>query len=125
MADLYENTNSLQAVLDAVNNLPQANSIEIPEGTDGQFLGYDADGNLVAKEVSIPDVPDWAMADSKPTYTASEVGARASTWKPSQTEVTVSAATDYTTNRVRGIALAQDNAISVPNGCLCGVYSVS
>ena len=42
-----------------------------------------------------------------------------------ETDVTIAAATDYTTVRVRGIALAQDNAISVPNGCLCGVYSTS
>lgn len=33
--------------------------------------------------------------------------------------------TDYTTVRARGIALAQDEAISVPEGCLCGVYTIS
>ena len=42
-----------------------------------------------------------------------------------ETDVAISAATDYTTVRVRGIALAQDEAVSVPNGCLCGVYTVS
>ena len=42
-----------------------------------------------------------------------------------QADVAVSAATDYTTNRVRGIVLAQDTAVSVPNGCICGVYTVS
>lgn len=62
---------------------------------------------------------------SNVTLSASDVSARASTWTPSQTEVTVSAATDYTTNRVRGIALAQNSAVSVPNGCLCGVYKIS
>lgn len=41
-----------------------------------------------------------------------------------QSDVAISAATDYTTVRVRGIALAQDAAIDVPNGCLCGVYTV-
>ena len=66
-----------------------------------------------------------SKADANHTHTAAEVGARASTWKPSQTDVTVSAATDYTTNRVRGIALAQNNAVSVPNGCICGVYTIS
>lgn len=64
-------------------------------------------------------------ADADHTHTASEVGARASTWKPSQTEVTISAATDYTTCRVRGMALSQDNAISVANGCICGVYTIA
>lgn len=33
--------------------------------------------------------------------------------------------TDYTTCRARGIVLAQDNAVSVPDGCLCGVYTIS
>lgn len=65
------------------------------------------------------------LADANHSHSASEVGARSSSWTPSQTQVTVSAATDYTTNRVRGIALAQDNPISVPNGCLCGVYTIS
>ena len=73
-----------------------------------------------------PTVPSWAKAATKPTYTASEVGARASTWVPAQTQVTVSAATDYTTNRVRGIALYQDAApSSIPNGCIVGVYEIA
>lgn len=33
--------------------------------------------------------------------------------------------TDYATVRARGIAIVADEAISVPNGCLCGVYTVS
>lgn len=40
-------------------------------------------------------------------------------------EITVAAATDYTTVRVRGICLTQGSAAAVPNGCLCGVYTVS
>ena len=31
--------------------------------------------------------------------------------------------TDYSTVRARGIAIVADEAISVPNGCLCGVYT--
>lgn len=42
-----------------------------------------------------------------------------------QADVAISAATDYTTVRARGIAIVADNAVSVPNGCLCGVYTVS
>ena len=34
-----------------------------------------------------PTVPSWAKAASKPTYTASEVGARPNTWMPSHTDV--------------------------------------
>ena len=33
------------------------------------------------------------------------------------------AATDYTTNRVRGIALQTSAPSSIPNGCIVGVYS--
>lgn len=33
--------------------------------------------------------------------------------------------TDYSTVRVRGICIVADEAVSVPNGCLCGVYTVS
>lgn len=34
-----------------------------------------------------PTVPDWAKQPQKPTYTASEVGARPDTWTPSANEV--------------------------------------
>lgn len=36
------------------------------------------------------------------------------------------AGTDYTANRVRGIALYKDSApSSIPNGCLVGVYTIA
>lgn len=34
-----------------------------------------------------PTVPAWAKAASKPTYTASEVGARPNTWTPSASDI--------------------------------------
>lgn len=43
-------------------------------------------GNYLTTETD-PTVPAWAKADNKPTYTASEVGARPSTWTPSASEV--------------------------------------
>ena len=89
------------------------------KGTD---YWTDADKAEMVADV-VAEMGDVAPADH--THTAAEVGARASTWVPTQTQVTVSAATDYTTNRVRGIVLAQDTAVSVPNGCICGVYTVS
>lgn len=83
-------------------------------------------GYLTGYTETDPTVPAWAKAASKPTYTAGEVGARPSSWVPTQTQVTVSAATDYTTNRVRGIALYQDSApSSIPNGCIVGVYELA
>lgn len=39
-----------------------------------------------------PTVPDWAKQPSKPTYTASEVGARPDTWTPSASDVGADAA---------------------------------
>ena len=36
---------------------------------------------------SDPTVPEWAKAPSKPTYTATEVGARPDTWMPSAADV--------------------------------------
>ena len=43
-------------------------------------------GNYLTTETD-PTVPAWAKADNKPTYTASEVGARPNTWTPSASEV--------------------------------------
>ncbi|MBR4880568.1 MAG: metallophosphoesterase [Clostridia bacterium] len=40
-----------------------------------------------ADKDDIPTVPDWAKADTKPAYTADEVGARPDTWMPSADEV--------------------------------------
>lgn len=44
------------------------------------------------KDEKDPTVPDWAKQPRKPTYTASEVGARPDTWTPSASEVGADAA---------------------------------
>ena len=44
------------------------------------------------KDETDPTVPDWAKQPSKPTYTASEVGARPDTWMPSAADVGADAA---------------------------------
>ena len=63
------------------------------------YLGTDANGNMVEKdapqggtgggivEETDPTVPDWAKKPDKPTYTASEVGARSDTWMPTAAEI--------------------------------------
>lgn len=43
-------------------------------------------GSIVLEETD-PTVPAWAKEPTKPTYTASEVGARPSTWTPTAEEV--------------------------------------
>ena len=46
----------------------------------------------VQVEETDPTVPDWAKQPSKPTYTASEVGARPDTWTPTAADVGADAA---------------------------------
>lgn len=45
------------------------------------------EGGGVALNETDPTVPDWAKQPNKPTYTASEVGARPDTWMPSASDV--------------------------------------
>lgn len=52
-------------------------------------------------ELNIPTVPDWAQTDTKPTYTAAEVGAL-----PSDTTIPIYKAGT-------GISIADDGTISV------------
>jgi hypothetical protein len=44
-------------------------------------------GYTPANEDDIPNVPAWAKNPTKPTYTASEVGARPNTWTPTASDV--------------------------------------
>ncbi len=44
-------------------------------------------GYITGYTESDPTVPAWAKAEKKPTYTASEVGARADTWMPTPEQV--------------------------------------
>lgn len=46
-----------------------------------------ADTALQSFTETDPTVPAWAKAETKPTYTASEVGARPSTWTPTKSDV--------------------------------------
>ena len=55
----------------------------------GDGTGGGTGGITVEKD---PTVPEWAKQPSKPTYTASEVGARPDTWMPSASDVGADAA---------------------------------
>ncbi len=80
-----------------------------------------------------PTVPTWAKASTKPTYTATEVGAASSIHEHSGVYLPIAGGTltgavaahtgtDYTTYRCRNIAL--DTTAATPaNGALLGVYS--
>lgn len=116
-------------------------------GAEGQILTKTADGEawsdapaiptktsdltndsgfMTSYTESDPTVPSWAKQETKPTYTASEVGARSSSWTPTQSQVSVSAATDYSTYRVRGIAAGTTDltagSSSLSNGMIYLVY---
>lgn len=43
--------------------------------------------NSIPTSLPASDVYAWAKAPNKPTYTASEVGARASTWTPTKSDI--------------------------------------
>ncbi|MGN0995191.1 MAG: hypothetical protein ACI4PD_08680, partial [Butyricicoccus sp.] len=69
---------------------------------------------------------DSGFVTSVPTKTSQLTNDSGYLTAVTQTGVQVSAATDYTTVRVRGICLAQDSAPGdLPNGCIAGVYTVS
>lgn len=46
-----------------------------------------ADSALQSFTESDPTVPSWAKSQTKPSYTASEVGARPSTWTPTKSDI--------------------------------------
>lgn len=66
---LYSSANSASGFTDLVSEVSSTNerTITLPDKT-----------GTVALTTDIPSVPSWAMQSSKPTYTASEVGAAAS-----------------------------------------------
>jgi len=78
-------------------------------------ISQDAQGKITVtkKNVSFPaetdpTVPAWAKAATKPSYTASEVGARPSTWTPSASDV----GAVPTSRKVNGKALTGDISLT-------------
>ena len=61
-------------------------SMDQVTGLESALAGKQPTGNYLTEETD-PTVPDWAKADTKPTYTADEVGARPDTWTPTADEV--------------------------------------
>ena len=58
----------------ALTNKPQISGIELTGNKTLDDLGIQKKGTYVTKETD-PTVPAWAKAETKPTYTAAEVGA--------------------------------------------------
>lgn len=89
----------------------------------GKLTKWFADLKTVAFSGSYSDLSGTPSIPSKVSDLSNDSGYLTAV---TQTGVQVSAATDYTTVRVRGICLAQDSAPGgLPNGCIAGVYTVS
>lgn len=65
----------------------KATITEIPQDKIQAAVDNYLQEHPVTVEEQDPTVPEWAKADSKPKYTASEVGARPNTWMPSAEDV--------------------------------------
>lgn len=105
-------------------------SMDQVSGLESALAGKQPTGNYLTAETD-PTVPAWAKADTKPTYTADEVGARPDTWTPTADQVGASAkpviltgtltaegwsgsAAPYTqTLTITGIPASQDAAVFV------------
>lgn len=89
----------------------------------GKLAKWFADLKTVAFTGSYSDLSDTPSIPSKVSDLSNDSGYLTAV---TQTNVQVSAATDYTAVRVRGMCLAQDSAPDdLPNGCIAGVYTVS
>ena len=85
---------SVPSEIDRINNNIDAAYNEVAS-MGGTVPAAANSANLAAAVRSIPQdfeetdptVPSWAKAENKPTYTASEVGARPDTWMPTAAEV--------------------------------------
>lgn len=69
-------TTSKVSVSDIVNNLTTGDNKKVLSAAQG-----------VALKALIDAIPEWAKAETKPEYTAEEVGARPSTWMPTAADV--------------------------------------
>ena len=66
---------ALKALIDAITVPTKVSELENDSGYLTSYTETD------------PTVPAWAKAETKPTYTANEVGARPNTWTPSASDV--------------------------------------
>jgi hypothetical protein len=100
---------ALKALIDAISVPTKVSQLT---NDSGYITGYTE---------SDPTVPSWAKAPNKPTYTASEVGARPNTWMPTASDVGARpstwtpSASDVgavpTSRKVNGKALSSDIAL--------------
>ncbi len=93
--------------------------------TDDLKEKYDEAYEKANEAETDPTVPSWAKQPNKPSYTASEVGARPNTWTPTAAEVGARPVTWMptasevgavpTTRKVNGQALSADVNLDIPD----------
>lgn len=118
-------------------------TVTINDGADGSGAGdmlaatYDTNGNGIvddaeklggqapsyyAKASDIPNVPSWAMASSKPTYTATEVGAAAAEHTHEQADINgLSTALAGKVNTESGKGLSTNDYTTTEKNKLAGI----
>lgn len=97
-------------------------------GLESALAGKQPTGNYLTEE-SDPTVPAWAKAQTKPTYTADEVGARPDTWTPTAAEVGAATASvlevTLSAEGWTGDSAPYTQSVTVTglsaNGCICVV----
>lgn len=99
----------LKALIDAITVPTKVSELE---NDSGYLTGYTE---------TDPTVPAWAKAETKPTYTANEVGARPNTWTPSASDVGAIPASEKGT--ANGVATLGSNG-KVPTGQLPEISAV-
>ena len=82
------NTEAHKDIRDIINAITVPTKVSELENDSGYLTSYTE---------TDPTVPSWAKAETKPTYTADEVGARPNTWMP--TAAQVGAATEEYVNQ--------------------------
>lgn len=103
------NSDNLPSLAQALANTKQDKLV----GTEGQVVGFDADGNAVAQDAPEGGVTSFnsrtgAITPQSGDYTAEMVGARPSTWTPSAADV----GAVPTTRTVNGKALSDNISLT-------------
>lgn len=85
---IQKSNEALRATLELIKSLPTVDDELSPTSTNpvqNKVIYAALEDKLETEED--PTVPAWAKASTKPSYTASEVGARPNTWMPSAEDV--------------------------------------
>lgn len=104
-----------------LQNKPSINGVELSGNKDLLSLGIQPAGDYLTAEVD-PTVPQWAKSESKPTYTASEVGADVE----GSADTAYENAKKYTDDKFEGLKDVNDATLSIQkNGTTIGTFTAN